>query len=339
MTNPRTAIALINFNTASQTLRCLSSLKACSEKFIVVGVLDNASFQEDYARLADAVSSWLPGKLRILRSEINLGFAAGSNLLVDELLGDPLVEYVLLLNNDAVALPGLVNVLMSAMVTSPNAGMVGGRMHRLAEPERPDSLGIMLYANLMAANRLSLDEPFLGPTAGCCLMSRSFIEDVKQCTGHLFDPDFFCYWEDTDLVLRAYLLGYSPVYVDTLVALHEGQASTGGESRDFIDYHGLRNAIWTFVKCVPANLMLRYGALFLLENLMSIARCLVSGKGRMVWRVYRDAFVGLGRCIRQRRKIMAARRCEAGNLRRKIAPGVFKRVNIGRALRGMLLGR
>lgn len=314
-------------------------MEACAEKFIVAGVLDNASSQEDYACLADAASSCLPRKLRILRSEINLGFAAGSNLLVDDLLGDPQVEYVLLLNNDAVALPDVVDVLMNAIVTSPNAGMVGGRMNRLSKPEQPDSLGVTLYASLMASNRLSPDEPFLGPSGGCCLMSRSFIEDVKRSTGHLFDPDFFCYWEDTDLVLRANLLGYSPVYVDTLVALHEGQASTGGKFNDFIAYHGLRNAIWTFVRCIPATMMLRYGALFILANLMSIARYLVGGKGRMVWRVYRDAFLGLGRCLRQRRIIMAARRCSTESLRKKIAPRFYQKGYIAKVLWGVLTGR
>ena len=101
-------------------------------------------------------------------------------------------------------------------------------MHKLADPAEVDTLGIAMYASLMPADRKSLDDTFIGPTGGCCMLTRALIERLKAVSGYCFDPRFFCYCEDTDMVLRAVLLGYRPIYLDQLVALHEGQASSGG---------------------------------------------------------------------------------------------------------------
>ena len=333
---PGLAVAVINFNTTAQTLRCIESLREQSGIYRIA-VLDNASAATEYEALALAVGGQSDG-VTLLRSDVNLGFAGGCNLLLDSLLRDPCVDQVLLFNNDAVALPGMVNALASASAQYPQAGLVGGRVHRLASPDQPDSLGIALYSSLMASNRKTTEDPYLGPTGGCCLLSRAFIEDIQAAMGMVFDVSYFCYWEDTDLVLRAILLGYAPVYTDQLIALHEGQASSGGKFNEFVAYHGLRNAIWTFVKCMPAALIIRYGLLFVLANLMSVARFLVAGQWRLAVRIYRDAFRGLPACWQSRQRVMSARRAPVAQLKARISNKFYESGYIREAAKRLFSG-
>ncbi len=306
---------VINYNTAAQTLRCVASLSQCTEPPAWILVLDNASDESDFNTLARELQSAAQSHIQLFRSEHNLGFAGGSNFLIDQLLAFPDCHYIGLLNNDAVAQPELVQLLREALTPAERPiGMSGGRMHKLKQPHEVDTLGISLYASLMPADRKNTQDPYLGPTGGCCLMTRAFVQDVISTTGYCFDERFFCYCEDTDLVLRANLLGYRPAYVDQLVALHEGQASSRSKQDSFIAYHGLRNAIWMHWKLIPASLLIRNSPWLLLAHLLTIARQTLSGRPGVLFALYRDAFRQLPAMLKERAKFRLAAR---------VAPPVF----------------
>lgn len=293
---------VINYNTASQTLRCIASLAKCTPAPAWIVVLDNASADPDFKQLVNGLVAAEQSHTCLYRSTINLGFAAGSNFLIDQLLAIDACKYIGLLNNDAVALPALVRVLREPLATGAHPiGMSGARMHKLLDAQVVDTLGISLYASLMPADRKDPTDPYLGPTGGCCLMTRDFVDDIKEVTGYSFDERFFCYCEDTDLALRANLLGYRPAYADQLVALHEGQASSNTAPSNFIAYHGLRNAIWMHYKCLPSRLLLRHAHWLLLAHLLTIVRQSLSGRAGVMFTVYRDAF-GQLRSLRQERQ-------------------------------------
>ena len=95
-------------------------------------------------------------------------------------------------------------------------------------------------------------------------------------------------------------MGYRPAYVDQLVALHEGQASSRGQHNSFIAYHGLRNAIWMHWKLIPASILIRNAPWLLLAHLLTVARQTLSGRPRVLWAVYRDAFSQLPAMLKER---------------------------------------
>jgi GT2 family glycosyltransferase len=320
-------IAVINFNTAAQTLRCLASLgqSALPPRWIVV--LDNASSEDDFKQLLGC--SALPSsELRIYRSTQNLGFAAGSNFLVQVLLSEshPTCTHIGLLNNDAVAMPDMLTLFLDALKDNARlAGMVGGRMHRLAHPDEVDTLGITLYASLMPADRKSTDDPYLGPTGGCCLITRECVDEIIGCSGYFFDSRYFCYCEDTDLVLRANLLGYQPAYVDQLVALHEGQASSSKRHHSFIAYHGLRNAIWMHWKFMPTKLVIHNAIWLLTAHGMTVARQVASGRLSTLWRLYRDAFWKLPEMLEERSRFQRFVRIAPNGLSKRISSRFYRK--------------
>ncbi len=300
---------VINYNTAAQTLRCVVSLTQCTPPPAWILVLDNASADPDFDILERGLAGADHSHTQLFRSPVNLGFAAGSNFLIDQLLATPHCNYIGLLNNDAVAQPAMVQLLREALTpTGHPIGMSGGRVHKLNNPQEVDTLGITLYASLMPADRKDTQDPYLGPTGGCCMMSRAFVQDVKDTTGYCFDARFFCYCEDTDLVLRANLLGYRPAYVDQLVALHEGQASSRVRHNSFIAYHGLRNAMWMHWKFVPTSLLIRNSPWLLLAHLLTVARQTLSGRLGVLFALYRDAFKQLPTMLRERARFQGSER-------------------------------
>ena len=292
---------VINYNTSAQTLRCIASLARCTPPPAWILILDNASAADDVDALASGLQNAAHSHIQLFRSTTNLGFAGGSNFLIDQLLAIATCSFIGLLNNDAVAKPSMVQLLRGALTaTTDPVGMSGGRMHQLNHPQEVDTLGISLYASLMPADRKTTQDPYLGPTGGCCLMTRAFLEDVKATTGYCFDERFFCYCEDTDLVLRANLLGYRPAYVDQLVALHEGQASSRNQHNSFIAYHGLRNALWMHWKLIPTSILIRNAPWLLLAHLLTVARQTLSGRSTVLFAVYRDAFKQLPAMLKER---------------------------------------
>lgn len=329
---------VVNFNTSTCTLRCVASLAAahCPPRWILV--LDNGSDLADYNALLAGINKQHACELIVYRSDTNLGFAAGSNVLVDELLRLPSCSHIGLLNNDAVAQPCLLVALRDALLADPaHHGMAGGRMHKLADATQTDTLGISVYASLMPADRHSSTDTYLGPTGGCCLITVECARDLIASTGHFFDPRYFCYCEDTDLVLRANLLGYRPAYTDTLVALHEGQASSSGVSnKDFIAYHGWRNVIWMHVKLLPARTLWRHAFWLTLAHLLWSGRHLLTGNVSLPWRVYRDAWRGWPGLWQERKRLKPIWRISPSELEKRLHPRFYRAGYITDLLRSML---
>jgi GT2 family glycosyltransferase len=298
-----------------------------------VFVLDNASKAEDFLSLRRSCNAMAESELRLYHSPVNLGFSGGCNFLVDELLAVSDCSAVCFLNNDAIAMPGMVGRLMSALLANPDAGLVGGRMHKLARREDVDTLGISIYASLMPADRKDTADPYLGPTGGCFLVARAVVQRLIEVSGYLFDERYFCYCEDTDLVLRSVLLGYRPAYVDDLIALHEGQASTGGGHNRFIAYHGLRNAMWMHWKLMPASLLLKYGVLLALAHVLSAGKLLLNGEFRLLWSIYRDALKRWPEFTSERRDFQRHRTLSASALDALVAPRFYRKGYLALSLR------
>jgi GT2 family glycosyltransferase len=310
--------AVINFNTAGLTGGCIQSLLGAGIRRILV--LDNGSAPEDYLQLRSEALG-VADFVWLIRSEENLGFARGSNELIDEALRNPACHRVMLLNSDAVVDASGAKVCLEVMRRSGH-DLMGGRMlkppvYGQAAPV-VDSLGITLYKCLLASNRKSIADAYLGPTGGFALYSRRFLEEVRGLHGYVFDPTYFCYAEDTDLCVRARLLGCSIGYCDETVAYHEGQASNAGGYNDFILYHGIRNSIWMAAKSIPSWILLTQLPWFLLLHAGIVVRHTLQGRWRTLVRLYVDAVRGLPTVLARRQAVQASRRVSLKEFRSHI---------------------
>lgn len=270
-------------------------------------LLDNASCRDDALTLR-AVAERHGGRVQLTRSETNLGFAGGMNRLIAQGLADPAAGQFLLLNNDVMLGPGALQAMMESASAGGGRAMVALPMMKLEDERVVDSLGIALYRSGLASNRKHETERMLGPTGGCMLLGRALLEDVLLKHGHCFDERFFCYAEDTDLVMRARWLGYRGRIAQGAMALHHGSLSSGGPDNEFVLYHGIRNSIWALAKNAPGAWLLVHLPWIFVAHAGIWLRNLRKGRWRTLVRLYRDALAGLPAMLRCRSAVRRSRR-------------------------------
>lgn len=295
-------------------------------------LLDNDSAPEQALALHE-LAEHCGSRVVFSRSEVNLGFAGGMNRLIAMALADPSVDWLLLLNNDVLLGDDTVAALLASGAESDGRAMIASRLMRWEDSATVDSLGIALYRSGLASNRKVEVERLLGPTGGCMLLSRRLCEDLHARYGYWFDERFFCYAEDTDLVMRARWLGYDGVFVDEAVALHHGSLSSGGPDNEFVLYHGIRNSIWALVKNAPALWLLAHLPWIVAAHAGIWLRNLRKGRWRTLWRLYRDALRGLPAMWHERRVVRRHRQVPARTWWRWVEPRLYERDYLRRAWR------
>ena len=325
------AITIINFRTLEATLRCLDALRDELPGRTRIYLLDNGSGAGEAARLCERAAA-SHGRVRFFAGDTNRGFAGGMNVLLGRALADADVDEVLLLNSDTRPTPGFLAAMLARLDPATRTEMIGARL--LDEKNgNVDSLGIALYRSTLASNRKRDDEVLLGPTGGCALFTRRLLEDIRASHGEWFDERFFCYAEDTDLVLRARWLGYRAACATEAIVHHQGSLSSGGPDNDFVLYHGIRNSLWWLVKDAPGGWLLRSLPWFMLLHGGICLRHLRRGRWRVLWRLYRDALRGVPAMWRKRGAIRATRRVPARAFRAWVEPRFYERDYVRRAWR------
>ena len=322
------AVLIINHGTIAATRACIESVLAQGIADLRVFLLDNGSAPHEVDALAELAAR--QPAIVFDASAANLGFAAGMNRLLERALAEAAVSEVLLLNSDTLPAPGAIAALRAAVDRASSVDMVAANL-RTPRGEAVDSLGITLYRSTLASNRKREDEVLLGPSGGCALLTRRLLEDLRASHGECFDEAFFCYAEDTDLVLRARWLGYGAAYAADAVVYHEGSLSSGGPGNDFVLYHGIRNSLWWLVKSAPGPWFVLSLPWFVVLHGGIVLRHLRRGRARILWRLYRDAIKGLPAMLRKRRVIRAARRVPAATFRAWVEPRFYERDYVRRA--------
>lgn len=86
----------------------------------------------------------------------------------------------------------------------------------------------------------------IGLICGCS----SLIRKSALSNENIFDPEFFAYFEDSDLSLRLKKAGWQLLYEPTSVVRHYGSATAGVQSA-FQVFHATRNRFWVIAKHAP----------------------------------------------------------------------------------------
>ncbi|TVQ58843.1 MAG: glycosyltransferase family 2 protein [Phycisphaerales bacterium] len=232
---PALSIIIVSYNTREMTLECLRSVfrETLSTPFEVI-VLDNDSSDGS----ADGIESEFAGRVALIRSKDNLGFARANNVAAERARG----EYLLLLNPDTVVLDSAIDKLVAFARSRPEAGIWGGRTlfgDRTLNPTscwRRQTLWSLL-CHATGASALFRRSGLLNPE-GMGGWARDSEREVDIVTGCFFlieralwerlggfDPAFFMYGEEADLCLRARRFGARPRVTPRAEIIHYGGAS------------------------------------------------------------------------------------------------------------------
>lgn len=229
---------IVNYHGHQLTARAVASVLADQPDAQVI-VVDNSTDAEE----ARALQVTLPPQVELVIAPDNLGFGKGCNLGYARARHD----WVLLLNPDASVLKGCITSLVSFLQKTPRAGAAAPLAYwdEARQWLLPPALLPTPATELTLA--LALGWPWLGrfvsqrfrSWALTCIHSEQPVAQRMLSGGHmllrrssvdaaggLFDPDFFMYYEDTDLCRRLQRAGFQLYLVPAAKVVHAWEAAS-----------------------------------------------------------------------------------------------------------------
>lgn len=232
--SPELSIVIVTWNSERWIERCVRSLPAaCEGLSYEVVVYDNASSDETLRLVPDEAT-------RIIRSDRNDGFAAGTNRALAEARG----RYLFLLNPDCDLEPRALTLLCEFLDRNPNAaaaapllaGEGGGSQREFQLRRLPTLRGLaaeaLLLDKMFPRNRATAHYRYLDldlshpqrveqPAAAALLLRREVFDAIGS-----FDEQFSPAWfEDVDYCRRLAAAGQELFVVPAARARHVGGAS------------------------------------------------------------------------------------------------------------------
>lgn len=245
-------IIVVNWNSGSLLKKCVDSVLQSNIDLYKIIIIDNAS--NDYS-LDSIVES---DKVKIIKSEINLGFGKACNLALRE----STAKYVLLLNPDAYISCDTLLKSELFMENNPEIGVMGcmqineERIINRSCSRFPQFKNVVfelfgfskLFKNNFI-NSLHMTEwdhkssMFVDHVIGSYYFCRKEI----FCNVGFFDENYFLYYEDLDLSKRIREYGYKIYYNSDICIFHEG----GGTSKRILSkriYYSTRSRLYYYKK-------------------------------------------------------------------------------------------
>lgn len=259
-TSPKVAFLVVTWNNRDIIDECLDALKKQSYHNTATYLIDNASKDDTAAHVAEKYPD-----VDLIASRFNNGFAKGNNILIREALKDKDVEFVALVNSDAMLDKDWTSELVKHVSGKSNVAAAQGLTldyydHNIIDADhiylRPNFQSVQHgYRERVNASNLYPRRVF-GVNAAAALYSRAFIEAQPQ--KNFFDEKFFMYLEDVDVSFRALLLGWDNFFVPSAKAYHMGSASSKKRSSTFNIEMTIRNQSALLFKNMPTRTFFSY---------------------------------------------------------------------------------
>ena len=222
---------VLNWNGGDDTLAALASLEEIPTVCVDNGSTDGSDL---------LVEQRFP-KVDLIRTGANLGFAGGNNVGIRHAL-EAGADVVLLLNNDAIAEPGLAVALDHALGARPDAGLLACKI-LFEDGKRVQYAGAGFNKWLGYSGRVQTDGPDeLRDVARADGAAMAVTRAAVDRAG-LLDTELFAYVEDVEWSLRLRRAGFAVVLVPGARVRHKGSAATGGRASTTNLYYDTRNTI------------------------------------------------------------------------------------------------
>jgi GT2 family glycosyltransferase len=265
---------VVNYNGATDTIRCVESLTRADHAPHLVIVVDNASTDDSLRALGAWATAHgyptvderafadraLDAPVTLVASATNVGFAGGCNIGMRVVVRHHPSAWILLLNNDATIAPDAIRAMIEAAAGFDDLGAIGATVLRDDRPDVVELLGgatvnrLGMVTAIGAGTARSAPRPAtvnMDYVSGCCLLTRA---DVVNRVG-LMDERYFLYSEDVDWGLRMRHAGLRLAYSPHAEVRHKGGAAVVHRS-PVHDYFMVRGALMLVQKHWPAMLPL-----------------------------------------------------------------------------------
>jgi GT2 family glycosyltransferase len=233
---PKVGIVVVTFNRVSTLIDCIYSLLNINYKNYEIIVVDNASVNGT----SEIIKTLFPS-VRLIRNRGNLGYTGGNNKGIKYALKQN-CNYIMILNDDTVVDPDFLKNLINVAYADPNIGLVAPKLMYFENPNKlymkRGKFNFYLGITYQQLSRINI------PTEIGIVPGASFLikREVIQKIG-LMDENFFLYFDEGDLCLRAKKAGYKIMYVPTAKVYHKVSKSFSGWTNPIVLYYSTRNEL------------------------------------------------------------------------------------------------
>ena len=236
------SIIIVVLNVRDLLRECLQSLLAECDRLpsglsAEVLVVDNGSSDGSPEMVAHEFSGTrIP--VRLIRSDVNLGFGVPNNLALEAAQG----RYLVLLNSDAFFHPGALRLALEHMDADPSVGIGGARLVGRDGAWQPSARSFpSIWRDALVLTGLSTrfprsrifgapDRTWADPNEAAEVdwLPGAFLIARREALvrAGLFDPAFFLYYEEVDLCRRVKAAGFRILYWPDMVVTHIGGETT-----------------------------------------------------------------------------------------------------------------
>ncbi|MBC7743601.1 MAG: glycosyltransferase family 2 protein [Flavobacterium sp.] len=249
--NPQVSVIYVNYNTSDLLIQSVKSLIAqCRRIPFEIIVIDNASREEERRSLKNGLDAIDQEQIKLVFSEINLGFGKANNLGTKHTKGN----YLFFLNPDTIVVNDVLSLFYN-FLESADKRIVACGGNLLKDDFTPNysygnfpgllyevcSIGIGLR---ILINKYYLKHIFIGKKikesvivkapyiigADVFIRARCF-KDMKG-----FDENFFMYYEETDLFMRLHKKGYESYILPDAKIIHFEGGAVGNTSSTIFNH-------------------------------------------------------------------------------------------------------
>ena len=247
------SVIIVNYNTRQMTDEAINSVyEHTSGVDFEIILVDNAS--------ADGSKEFFEKKKGItyVYSQENLGFGKGNNLGLEYVKG----RNVLFLNSDTLLRNNAIKILSDYMDANPDVGICGGNLfnhegkpavsYEIKRPSFARELNRVLggriykyfYKDITFNSSKKVKE--VGYVSGADFMTRKSILDKYGA----FSPEFFMYYEETELANRINNAGFKIVSVPEAEIIHLEGMSLKKNKSEFNErkYTWMSESFWKYLK-------------------------------------------------------------------------------------------
>ena len=257
-------------------LNCVRHVKKSTFKNVELIVVNNGlkrSFKKE-------VLDIYPNAIHI-NKKTNTGFTGGNIEALKHATGD----IVLLLNDDAIIHPEAIKNAVRLFESGPNIGIVGGKIFTLSDNHPPlrESNPFHTHQKINPFGGEAITSNFDPINANVDTVSGSMFFIRKKLIDEIgfLDENFFAYYEEADLAIRAQLNGWLVVYSGNIKLWHKDASTNPDPLRSrFFYYYLFRNqflfAANNFSKSAFKEYLRRY--FFRIINKGSVIKALKDAK-------------------------------------------------------------
>ncbi|MBM3705949.1 MAG: glycosyltransferase, partial [Actinobacteria bacterium] len=313
----KVSVIIVNYNASLPCMReCLDSLNNQSYKNMEIVIFDNASQNSTI----DIMEKQYTGRIKIIRSDKNLGLGEAINQALKETDG----EYIFISNFDVTYDKIAVEELVDSMsgLESRYIGLAP-KIKLYYQREYIESVGTYIdnnfYLGYNGIGQLDLDQYNKPEDVFGLSFTSAFIKRDYLCPGTMsltdkpIDPTFFLYYEDIDFCYRANLLGYSFKSCPSAICYHKYAFSFRDEATAFVTkyYYQKLNAMKLAYKNAESSNMKR-----VIKNELGIQRQNLKDKNlkAVAKKIIKDWRAGKNNLKKQRPYIQITRQVGDGEI-------------------------